>query len=122
MGWDANLTVNVDGHDIDIPNCDWNYTHNLNHAIVAALGNPDVGTYWVKNLGGRWWDLINNKKAGECIHVFDTVIKEFTENKELYIQYEPDNGWGDLETLTKELEGMRNAANKYPSAIWRVYG
>ncbi len=55
--------------------------------------------------------------AKQLINPLLTGLNELKKNKKIYIEYNPDNGWGDYDGLVKFAEDYLNACIKYPNAI-----
>lgn len=109
MSWDADLTDDR-GHLEGA----WNYTHNCNHMIRHALhvaGYPD----------GIWWDGFNGMTGPQGAAVLADVIRVLERNPDVYNAMNPDNGWGDRESLVKTLTEMRDAVPEWPT-IWTISG
>jgi hypothetical protein len=126
MSWDADLVGHIDGHPVYL--ADWNYTHNCNHMIADAMeraGEPTVEQ--VKGplgpaIGPAWWKRLDGMSAKDGAALLDRVLAEFIADPQHYIAMNPENGWGDYQTLLKVLEEMQFASEKYPSAVWRLHG
>lgn len=82
--------------------------------IFAVVAKPehDSPTY---NLAKMFrvctgWDFEQGKEY-KCIDVIDNIIKGINELKlypAKYKKYEPDNGWGTIESAILSLESMRD--------------
>lgn len=120
MSWDASLTIEVDGNEVSL--FETNYTHNINIAINEALSNPDVSTYWAPEFGGCWWEVFHNKSAKDTLPLLETIIWEFENKPAEYKQYDAPNGWGTVGGVLERFKDMKEVAEKFPSATWKIYG
>jgi hypothetical protein len=131
MSWNAYLTDDR-GHS----DGEWNYTHNCNGMIELALGEgfraEDTRVPWWSSLvansekypgagKGAWWDLLNGKTGPEGAEFLDHIIKGLEADPEKYRAMNPENGWGDYDSLVKVLTEMRNAVPEWPTT-WRTSG
>lgn len=105
MSWDAYLYGLVDGNAVELV---WrNYTHNTNR-MVRAAGFED----WATGLGG-----MTGEEAGDAL---DAVLAEFDRDPDRFRAMNPENGWGDFDSLRLVLATMRDYSRKFPSARWEV--
>ncbi len=119
MSWDLSMmTKGSDGESIELR--EWNYTHNVNRMIGAALEGEDMQSYWAKHLGPCWFDLIDKKTCKEAQPIFDRIVTEFEADPEKYEAFNPDNGWGSYKTLLPVLKDIQKASREHPSATWHV--
>ena len=83
-----------------------NITHNLNVMATAA------GIY--KEL----WrpDEINITHAHQLIEPLTTGLSKLILGKEMFLQYNPSNGWGSYDTLVTFVREYLEACKLYPYA------
>ena len=110
MSWDASL-YDDRGH------CegDWNYTHNTNKLINAALadiGQPQKDT---------WWRTLNGMDGPEGAEFLHQIIMALRANPDKFVPMNPPNGWGDYDSLIKVLEDMKASVPEWPTQ-WIVHG
>jgi hypothetical protein len=136
MSWDASFSVPDDhGDPIYVGDYSWNYTHNMNRAIEAALGEPAEGTtepWWSRirkdksqpaALGSRsWWDLLDGRSGAEGAEFLGNLVTELRRDPDRYEALGPHNGWGDLDSLLKVLDQMLAASRSFAAGRWSVSG
>lgn len=128
MSWDANLEATVDGNKIQLPGCDWNYTHNCNQMIVAVLadaGKNCGATWWTRfreESGDAWWDHLHGKNGKDGAEFLRGVISGLERDPERFIEMNPENKWGSYESLVSVLREMLTKSERYPSATWSISG
>lgn len=86
MSW--NISINING--ISLENADWNYTHNCNQMM------RDAGYDWVYHLDGQRLD--------ETLPKFEAMLKNLKAEPKKYRAMNPDNSWGDYDSLVKLWE------------------
>lgn len=110
MSWDAFL-IDDRGHE---EGC-WNYTHNTNRMIAAALdaaGQPvDVS----------WWRLLDGMSGAAGAEFLNVILTELERLPLHYQSMNPDSGWGDYRSLLDVLREMRNRVPEWP-CVWSVCG
>lgn len=106
MSWDLSGYVTVDGHDIEI--FDANYTHNVNPMIRAA------------GWEGFWPRL--PLAQPELVTRLALVLDEFDRDPKRFRGMNPDNGWGDFDSLRDLLRRIHDKAVDFPSSKWRFSG
>jgi hypothetical protein len=122
MSWDATL-VDDRGH----VEGDWNYTHNCNDMIAAAMaaaGQPTVpmcGGPLGPAIGPAWWDRLDQKSGPEGAALLTTIIHQLEADPAHYRAMNPDNGWGDYDSLLAVLREMRNSVPEWPT-VWEASG
>ena len=96
MSYDIRIGVKVEGCDkyvtIDAPEYD-SPTYNLRNMFVACMD----------------WDY-NQGRQYRCDFVIEKVergIRELRIRREHYEQYNPSNGWGDIDSAIDVLESVR---------------
>lgn len=106
MSYDIRIRVKVEGCDkyvtIDTPEYD-SPTYNLRDMFVACMD----------------WDY-SQRKQYPCDFVIDKVehgIKELRTKREHYEQYNPKNGWGNLDGAIKVLESVRECIYEWAEDI-----
>lgn len=136
MSWNAYLTDDR-GHEEG----SWNYTHNCNGMIEAVLDKEEVEQtgmpFWAslaesgaKKRGedpkfpmgrGAWWHLLDGKSGPDGAAFLDRIIRGLEAEPERFRAMNPENGWGDYDSLVKKLIEMRNAVPEWPTE-WRANG
>lgn len=126
MSWDADL-IDDRGHTEG----EWNYTHNCNGMIESVLGDEIDGTvepFWSKLSHGRsamgrgsWWGLLNSSSGPDGAALLDRIIRGLEADPERFRAMNPENGWGDYDSLVKVLTEMRDAVPEWPTT-WTVSG
>jgi len=113
MSWDATLSC---------PHAElssWNYTHNTNRMIAAAMESAGYG----KVIGPAWWDRLNGLSGAEGHFLLRGCVDALLADPHRYQAMNPPNGWGDYDSLVKVLSDMRDTcAVEDPSLIWEVTG
>lgn len=96
MSFDLRICVKVEGYGgfvvISCPELD-SPTYNLNTMFEKCMG----------------WDFEQGEyyKCTEVIKYVDIGINELTFNREKYEQYNPPNGWGDLDGALEVLRSLK---------------
>lgn len=121
MSWDAHFSARADGHLVSVG--DWNYTHNTSGMIYKVLDT--VG--WERPLRenghpSAWWDLLNGMSGAEGAKYLGVILGGLLEAPALFRQMNPENGWGDYDSLCETLEEMRATSERYPSGEWGADG
>jgi hypothetical protein len=122
VSWDAYLTDDR-GHTEG----DWNYTHNCNRMIgdaMATAGYPEVKQCagpLGPAIGPAWWDRLDGLSGPEGAALLDHIIRALEAEPARFIAMNPDNGWGDYDSLVKVLCDMRDAVPEWPTT-WSVSG
>lgn len=111
---------------------DWNYTHNCNGMIEDALGYKQLEetaeTWWARfnsetGMGRHsWWDLLHGKSGAEGAAFLGYILGALKALPHKYRAMNPENGWGDYDSLVRVLEEMRDQSVKYPNATWSACG
>jgi len=111
MSWDASLTfqgVN-EWHSMG----DWNYTHNTSRMIYAALGGRKDSA-WYATLDGT-----SGSGGADYLH---QIIVGLEADPEKFRALNPENGWGDYDSLLEVLHEMRSAGREWPEGKWWCSG
>lgn len=111
MSYDIHFKAKLEGCDKYVPiyiEHD-NYTYNLSKAWRAASGLEDFN---LQDLDGA--------NAEKGLPIIKKIIDELTNNPEKYRDYEPSNGYGNIETSVGFLKGIANTWEEYPTAILEV--
>lgn len=121
MSWDAYL-YDDRGH------CegDWNYTHNTNRMIAEALKAVDIATPKCDGplggvIGPAWWYELDGKSGPDGAAYLDKIIRALESDPGKYRQMNPENGWGDYDSLVKTLSDMRASVPEWPTT-WSAHG
>ena len=111
MSWDAYYYAKtINGPEVHVG--DWNYTHNTNVMIEAAVGRVD---------GRSWWDTLSGNGARGREYL-NRIIARLESQPDFYRGMNPSNGWGDYDRLLRVLHEMRDACTTYPVGRWEVSG
>lgn len=104
MSWDIWLTTEVDGRTVTIEDAgDFNYTHNCNRMIRHA--------------GFEEWPYqLDGMPAGDFCKRLDAVLVAFREDPDRYREMNPENGWGDFDSLHLLLTEVLDSFDPFPSA------
>jgi len=86
MSWDADF----DGRS-------WNYTHNTNRMIRDI--DPD------------WWDSLDGLSGAEGSALLGKIITGLESDPERFRAMNPENGWGDYDSLLGVLREMKRASD-----------
>lgn len=106
VSWDTWLEVTIDSNAVEVAKVG-NITSNLWDIMCISLGVP--------------FCQLDKKIAKDIVVCLENACKDIDENEEFYIEYEPSNGWGDLEGARNYLEKLLRACRKFPSAIVRIW-
>lgn len=97
-----------------------NITHNLGKMARAVLcfgienhnENKDITLYDILWHGSG--------QSGYVITpMLEIALYELKEHREIYEEYNPENGWGDYELLVKFTEGLLGACKAFPeTTLW----
>lgn len=109
MSWDAELTDDR-GHTEG----EWNYTHNTNRMINHAFADSS----WA---GTSWWRCLDGMTGSDGAAFLDRIIRSMESDPETFREMNPENGWGDYDSLLVVLREMRAAVPEWPTE-WRVSG
>ena len=95
MSYDLRIGVKIEGYDdyavIAVPEYD-SPTYNLREMFVNCMG-------WEYEQG-IWY------RVSEVLPYIERGIHELTFNKKKYEKYNPDNGWGDVESALESLKSL----------------
>ena len=117
MSWDADF----DGHS-------WNYTHNTNRMIAAALKDhagadvPPCGGSLGDIIGPAWWYKLQGLDADEGRNYLSLIIESLESDPMKYRAMNPENGWGSYDSLLETLREMRDASVVHHDPKWSVSG
>lgn len=117
MSWDAYF----DGNS-------WNYTHNTNRMIAAALEDhahlvtPPCGGSLGDIIGPAWWDRLEGASAYEGREYLSSIIESLESDPEKYRGMNPENGWGSYDGVLATLREMRDASVVHDDPRWSVSG
>lgn len=122
VSWDAYLTDDR-GHSEG----QWNYTHNCNRMIAAALLAADATETPMTTgplgpaIGPAWWDHLDGMTGEESKPFLAKIIAELRAHPEAYRPMNPENGWGSYDSLLEVLQEMHAAIPEWPCR-WEVSG
>lgn len=117
MSWDADL-IDDRGHIEG----EWNYTHNTNRMIAAALA--DLGDDAPEDhflVGPCWWDALNGMSGADGAAYLHRIITALSADPDKYQAMNPENGWGSYDGLLGVLREMRDAVPEWP-CVWEMNG
>lgn len=119
---------------------DWNYTHNTSRMIYDVLeragfelapSTRPCSTYdhdtktWTSHPDGygtiSWYDHLDGLPGPEGAAYLDLIIRGLEADPGRYREMNPENGWGDYDSLLKTLCDMRSAVPEWPTA-WSTSG
>ena len=98
-----------------------NITHNLGKMA------REVTCFRIKERGEEAKEITlyeilwhGNGQSGLVIApMLEVGLHELKENKEIYEEYNPENGWGNYEGLVKFTEGLLEACKDFPeTTLW----
>lgn len=128
MSWDASISYG--GHTIR----DWNYTHNCNAMIERVLDvlcvdhGQDDPPFWVKmaetsgahgHMGrGSWWRVLHGMNGEDGYKFLSSIVGGLSEAPAMFREMNPENGWGDYDSLIRVLAEMRDTSRDCPEASW----
>lgn len=84
----------------------------INEDVYAVIGQPELhsptynnGTIFRKSMG---WDYHQSEwyKVTDIIPYIERGIQELKFNRKEYEQYEPDNGWGGIDSSLRALQSI----------------
>lgn len=109
MSWDIDLIDTKTNETIE----GWNYTHNCNIMINTAIKDAGIAFTWYRDM--------MNCDGPYGAFILDTVIKSLEADPVRFDEMNPENGWGDRESLVKVLTEMRDAV---PERLchWEAWG
>lgn len=135
MSWDAYLTDDR-GHEEGW----WNYTHNCSGMIHAVLDDsavelpPDTRPCrWLDRETGEWhdapnghgtiswWAHLDGMSGPEGAGYLHIIITGLEADPDRFRAMNPENGWGDYDSLLKTLRAMRAAVPEWP-CTWGASG
>lgn len=134
MSWDADL-IDDRGHYEG----QWNYTHNTNRMMNAALDDTgyerppnthavialDDDGEWRNYPNGKgqqsWWRILDGMDGPAGAAFLDRIIRQLEADPAKYKAMNPENGWGSYLTLLPVLREMRDRVPEWP-CVWRTFG
>jgi hypothetical protein len=121
MGWDATLRCDHCNLSRDE---DWNYTHNINKMLNAALEkcrteNPNELLF---KGGEDWLSCLDGMSADHSIFFLNFLVAELEADERKYRHFNPANNWGSYDTIIPVLKKMRDVASEESSKnlMWSV--
>lgn len=108
MSYDVSFKAKLEGVDQWVyVGADWiNHTSN-----TAAMIKEVCGSYPSE------WD---GKKCADMYPVLMQGISLLNLHPQRYRQFEPDNGWGTVETTIDFLQKIADTCDKYPTAVLEI--
>lgn len=107
MSWAVWLVTEVDDHEVSVDDRGLNYTHNCNGMI------RDAGF-------DEWPYEVDGWKARDLAMVLERVITNLEADPKKYRAMNPENGWGDYDSMLDELRKVKDYCRIYPSATVRM--
>jgi hypothetical protein len=95
MSWD----VTVEPENMDFELFEANVTYNVGRMLRRAGIHPR---------------LMDGMKPDIAVEVIGNAVSVMVENREYFRQFEPDNGWGTVETTLKALTELYHYLQKCP--------
>lgn len=99
-------TGRIEGGGEDVGDLDWNYTSNC---------------AWMWREAGADLAAFDGDPAGECAPLLKAAIDVLDADPEYFREGNPQNGWGDYDSLVDRLKVLLVAFEEHPEAIVRVY-
>lgn len=120
MSWDADFYAKADGHLVPVG--DWDYTHNCDRMVAKVLttvGYEIEGAFWDKPEQPTYWiNHLNGLSGEDGAKFLALIVGGLNEAPEFFREMNPENGWGDYDSLVKTLDDMRACSEKYPTGVW----
>lgn len=120
MSWDA-----------DFDGGSWNYTHNTNAMIAAALEavtgakTPELEDHpLAKVIGPTWYKRLDGLNGREGADLLAAIITGLEADPDRYRAMNPENGWGSYDGVLTVLKEMREASGRACCDVrkWSVSG
>lgn len=108
MSWDAYLRT-PDGETTD---ASWNYTHNTNRMLAAALeavnGTPprQDASAFDRIVRSSWMDALDGATFADGQKLLRSLVAELVTHPDRYEAMNPDNGWGSRASVAQVLLDM----------------
>ena len=108
MSYDISFKAKLEGVD------QWVYVGPewINHTSNTAA--------MIKEVCGSYPSAWNGMRCSELLPALATGCKELRAYSQKYRQFEPENGWGTVETTLEFLDAIRKACEEYPTAVLEV--
>lgn len=108
MSYDISFKAKLEGAD------QWVYVGPewINHTSNTAA--------MIKEVCGSYPSAWNGMRCSELLPVLTAGCKELRAYSQKYRQFEPENGWGTVETTLEFLDAIRKACEEYPTAVLEV--
>jgi hypothetical protein len=108
MSFDVDLLADLGGPEpVYVTSLDANYTYNCSQMFFVATEE------YLSDLNGRL--------CSEIIPIFETAIKDMTDNPEKYEALNPENGWGNAKGWLKFITQIYDACVSAPLARLDVH-
>ena len=116
MSWDVGL-IDDRGHI----EAEWNYTHNTNRMIAAALADlgEQVPDHFL--VGPTWWDRLNGMSGPDGAKYLHTIAESLGRDPDRFRAMNPENGWGNYDRLLRLLREMAASVPEWP-CHWEACG
>ena len=73
--------------------------------------------------GESWFRWLNGETLSSAQPFFRAVVCELEANPDTYRAMNPENGWGNYDSLLEVLREMRDVqVPSPPSLVWETYG
>lgn len=97
----------------------WNYTHNCNPMINAAMDAAGIERISDDRGPVTWLWHIAGMSGPDGAAILHAVIGQFEADPDWFRAMDPENGWGSYDTLLPVLREMRAAVPEWPTS-WAV--
>ncbi len=92
---------------------DWNYTHNTSRMIYEVLGAREESP---------WYATLNGAGGSAGSDYLNRIIGGLEADPKKFREMNPENGWGDYDSLLEVLHDMRAAGREWPEGKWWCSG
>lgn len=124
MSWDASLRC----EHCDADHGDgWNYTHNTNRMISAALervtGTPpaEYGDWFSQIVRSSWIDALDGAPWAKGRALLAALSHELATHPERYDPMNPENRWGRRDRIAAHLAEMAAYTPEKPDVLrWAI--
>lgn len=103
------------------------YTHNVNSMIafgIAVAGGvlpPICDGPLGKIIGPAWWHMLNDMSGVDGAEYIGLILEGLQSDPDRFRVMNPENGWGDYDSLVELLQEMRDAVPEWPTR-WQARG
>ena len=103
MSWDASF----DGDS-------WNYTHNTNEMVAAAMTDAGLGEpppiqdpFFAPVIRNSWWKRLDGMSGREGAEFVGAIIRALEADPAKFREMNPANGWGSYDGILAVLRKMK---------------